>query len=100
MVLKQAPRAWYHELLQFLVALGFSNSYTDTSLFVLNTDGTLIYLFVYVDGIIIKGNNDRATQEVINLLIKCFSLKDLGPLPSFWVFKLLHTHMVCFAVLH
>lgn len=42
--LKQAPCAWYHELRQFLVTSSFTNSYDDTSLFVLNTSGNLIYL--------------------------------------------------------
>ena len=55
--LKQAPRAWYHELRQFLLASGFKNSYADTSLFVLNTGGTLIYLLIYVDDIILTGNS-------------------------------------------
>lgn len=30
--LKQVPRAWYHELRQFLPSFSFQNSYVDTSL--------------------------------------------------------------------
>ena len=33
--LKQAPWAWYHELRQFLLDFGFTNSLVDTSVFVL-----------------------------------------------------------------
>ena len=53
---KQAPRAWYHELRQFLMAARFQNSYADNSLFVLNTGTTSLYLLVYVDDIILTGN--------------------------------------------
>lgn len=66
--LKQAPRAWYHELRQFLVTSGFSNSHAYTSSFVLNTGGTIIYLLIYVDDIIITRNNDCAVQNFIDLL--------------------------------
>lgn len=51
--LKQALRAWYHELRTFLIQFGFKNSHADTSLFILNVAGHLIYLVVYVDDLII-----------------------------------------------
>lgn len=81
--LKQAPRAWYHELKQFLVSSGFTNSHADTSLFVFNTSGDLIYLLVYVDDIIITGSNATAVQRFIDLLGNRFSIKDLGDLTYF-----------------
>ena len=58
--IKQAPRAWYHELGQFLISSSFRNSHANTSLFVLNIGGTMIYLLVYVDDIILIGNNPTA----------------------------------------
>ena len=72
--LKQAPPTWYHELRQFLVASGFTNSHADTSLFVFNTNGNLVYLLVYVDDIIITGSNATTVQRFIDLLGKRFSL--------------------------
>ena len=81
--LKQAPRAWYHELRQFLITSGFENSYADTSLFVLKTGGHLMYLFVYVDDIIITGDNDDMVRRFVHLLSQQFSLKDLGKLSYF-----------------
>ena len=32
--LKQAPRAWYHRFAQFITGIGFTNSKSDTSLFI------------------------------------------------------------------
>lgn len=46
---KQAPRVWYLELKTFLLSLGFKNSLADTSMFVLQLGGEVVYLLVYVD---------------------------------------------------
>ena len=90
---KQAPHAWYHELHQFLLSSGFHNSYTDTLLFVLNNSGTILYLLVYIDDIIITGCNVGVVQTFIKLLSQCFSLKDLGTLSYFLGVEVAsHTH--------
>ena len=66
--LKQVPRVWYHKLKQFLVVFGFVNSHVDTSLFILNTGDHLIFLFIYVDDLIIIGNDSSAVQWFVKLL--------------------------------
>ncbi|MFS7923079.1 putative RNA-directed DNA polymerase [Helianthus anomalus] len=81
--LKQAPRAWFTRLSNALFDLGFYGSKTDPSLFILNHNGTLIYVLVYVDDIIITGNNDQAVTSIIHQLSSMFALKDLGPLHYF-----------------
>ena len=81
--LKQAPRVWYHELRQFLMAAGFQNSHADNSLFVLNTGTTSLYLLVYVDDIILTGNQPALVDQFITQLAQQFSLKDLGSLTYF-----------------
>ncbi|KAD4179955.1 hypothetical protein E3N88_28546 [Mikania micrantha] len=45
--LKQAPRAWFTRLSIALQQLGFSGSRTDPSLFILNSNGTIVYVLVY-----------------------------------------------------
>ena len=82
--MKQAHRAWYHELHQFLVDSRFKNSHSDTSLFVLNIGPKLIYLLVYVDDIIINGNSEDLVSQVVDCLAQRFSLKDLGTLSYFF----------------
>ena len=59
--LKQVPHAWFHELRRSLITFSFTNSYSNTSLFVLNTDGIMVYFFVYVDDIIITSDNDMVS---------------------------------------
>ena len=55
--LKQAPRAWYIELQPFLMATSFVNSHSSTSLFVYNTNDLFLYLLIYVDDLILIGND-------------------------------------------
>jgi len=56
--LKQAPRAWYNALKDFLITYRFLNSRSVTSLFVYNQDDVVPYFLVYVDDLLLTGNND------------------------------------------
>ncbi|KAI5337565.1 hypothetical protein L3X38_016836 [Prunus dulcis] len=81
--LKQAPRAWFQCLSSSLLQLQFVGSKMDSSLFVFNDRTTIIYVLVYVDDIIITGNNSVAIGKVISALSSTFALKDLGILHYF-----------------
>jgi hypothetical protein len=59
--LKQAPRAWYSRLSAKLVHLGFVIFKADTSLFIYNKSGIIIYLLVYVDDIIVMSSSSVIT---------------------------------------
>src|SRR5579863_9839408 len=74
--LKQAPRAWYNELRQFLLHNGFVNLHSDTSLFIFNTDGCILFLLVYVDDIIVTMSNGNLVDKFITTLAQRFSIKD------------------------
>ena len=52
--LKQAPRARFE---WFAFHLGFVASMVDSSLFVYSSNHTIIYLLLYVDDIIVTGND-------------------------------------------
>ncbi|KAL6330019.1 hypothetical protein AAG906_039934 [Vitis piasezkii] len=67
-----------HHLRQFLLQFDFINSIADTSLFIFNNHGTILYLLVYVDDIIIMGIMLKRYETFIQQLSR-FSLKDLGP---------------------
>lgn len=81
--LKQAPRVWYEELGNFLIASGFKNSLSDAALFIMCSSGILLYVLVYVDGIVVTANDPKRVQQFIELLSNHFSLKDLGDLNYF-----------------
>uniref|UniRef100_A0A2N9G798 Reverse transcriptase Ty1/copia-type domain-containing protein n=1 Tax=Fagus sylvatica TaxID=28930 RepID=A0A2N9G798_FAGSY len=81
--LKQAPRAWFSRLSQRLLALGFHGSKSDTSLFIHNSGTDLIFFLIYVDDIIVTGNNKHSIARLIQALQADFALKDLGPLHFF-----------------
>jgi hypothetical protein len=81
--LKQAPRAWFHRLSGALTTLGFVGSKTDPSLFIYSAKGTLLYMLVYVDDIILTGNNPTAIDHVVRNLSTMFAVQDMGKLSYF-----------------
>ncbi|RZB76459.1 Retrovirus-related Pol polyprotein from transposon RE1 [Glycine soja] len=81
--LKQAPRAWFEKLSTTLISLGFKASKCDPSLFVSSSCGNITYALVYVDDIILTGNNSVLIQQLISHLNSIFSLKHLGKLDCF-----------------
>jgi Reverse transcriptase (RNA-dependent DNA polymerase) len=81
--LRQSPRAWYHKLKDTLLTLGFVPSASDPSLFLFRKGDDIVFLLVYVDDIILTGNNVILIQNIIRLLDQSFTIKDLGELHFF-----------------
>ena len=69
--LKQSPRAWYGKLSHFLINYGFKVSHSDNSLFTKHKGNDTIVVLVYVDDIIVTGNNQNKIDEVKRVLKKC-----------------------------
>ena len=77
--LKQAPRAWYEKLTEHLLKLDYKNfSLDDATLFVKKIGRSIVYLVVYVDDLLITGNNDDYIESIKRELKKCFDMTDLG----------------------
>jgi hypothetical protein len=81
--LKQASRQWYSKLSSALLSLGYSQSAADHSLFVKKDDSSFTALLVYVDDIVLAGNNSFEIKSVKSFLDKSFQIKDLGNLRFF-----------------
>jgi Reverse transcriptase (RNA-dependent DNA polymerase) len=81
--LKQSPRMWYHKLKQTLLAIGFITSSSNPSLFVFWHDSTVAFLLVYVDDIVLTGNNQTFLTSVVQLLDQQFTIKDFDNLYFF-----------------
>lgn len=81
--LKQAPRAWFHRLSKFLLSNGFLCSRADPSLFIYARNSCIMYLLVYVDDLILTGNNESILIAFTTRLHQEFAIKDLGDLSYF-----------------
>lgn len=81
--LKQAPRCWFAKLTTALTEFGFVQTRADYSLFVYLKNGTALRVLVYVDDLIISGNDPLFIQEFKDFLSTKFHMKDLGILKYF-----------------
>ena len=81
--LKQAPRVWFDSLRGTLLKWGFQNTKSDSSLFILTGTNHIIFLLIYVDDIIVTGNNHQFLETFIKQLNVAFSLKDLRNIQYF-----------------
>jgi transposase InsO family protein len=81
--LKQAPRAWFAKFSSTVSRLGFSISSYDSALFLRRTGKGTILLLLYVDDMIITGDDLSGIQELKAFLSQNFEMKDLGHLSYF-----------------
>ncbi|GKA60331.1 ribonuclease H-like domain-containing protein [Tanacetum coccineum] len=89
--LKQAPRQWNAKLTSTLVENGFSQSKSDYSLYTKSDKGVFLALLVYVDDIIITGNNISEIEKFKVFLKSIFMIKDLGKLKYFLGIEIIDT---------
>lgn len=81
--LRQSPRNWFAKLTCALRRYGFSRSHADHTLFTYRKGADVLSLLVYVDDILVAGNNAALCTSFKRYLNDCFQLKDLGPLKYF-----------------
>jgi hypothetical protein len=98
--LKQAPRAWYRALKNAILQLGFHNSKADSSLFIYSHGSNLCYFLVYVDDLVITGNNSTLVANINKQLGDMFSLKDMGSLHFFLGIEVIPTQAGLFLSQH
>ena len=81
--LKQAPRAWFTKFSSTIFCLGYTAGPYDSALFLCRTDKGTILLLLYVDDMIITGDDLSGIQELKDFLSQQFEMKDFGHLGYF-----------------
>ena len=81
--LKQAPRAWFEKFSIVISSLGFVSSSHDSALFIRCTDACRNIMSLYVDDIIITGDDINGILVLKTELARRFEMKDLGYLRYF-----------------
>jgi hypothetical protein len=81
--LKQSPRAWFGRFRQAVTQMDYKQSNADHTLFYKRNHDKLTILIVYVDDIIITGDNDNEIERLKLQLTREFEVKDLGQLRYF-----------------
>ena len=81
--LKQSPRAQFGRFLKAMLGFGYQQSYVDHTLFVKRNVNKVTELIVYVDDIVVTGNDEEEVTHLKMQLAKKFEIKELGPLRYF-----------------
>lgn len=81
--LKQAPRAWFERFSSVVTAAGFSASDHDPALFIHSSPCGRTLVLLYVDDMIITGDDSQFIAFVKARLCEQFLMSDLGPLRYF-----------------
>ena len=81
--LKQVPRAWHEHFVSVIRATGFSHSDHNPALFVHLSPHGRALLLLYVDDMLITGDNEDHISYVKQQLSAEFQMSDLGPLSYF-----------------
>ena len=76
--LPQSPENWFHTIDPVLVEIGFVPLKSDTCVYLYDHDGVWIYLTLYVDYLLLAGNNSEA-MSMVKKLQKRFKMTDMGP---------------------
>ncbi|CAN0905823.1 Retrovirus-related Pol polyprotein from transposon TNT 1-94, partial [Linum grandiflorum] len=78
--LKQAPRQWYRKFDSFMTRNGYKRTTADPCVYFRKfTGGNFIILLLYVDDMLIVGQDAAMIQSLKKDLSKSFDMKDLGP---------------------
>ena len=90
--LKQAFRQWYAKLSEVLLHMGYQHSESDYSLICKKDDQSIVFLAVYVDDILLTGNDEQEILSLKTFLNTTFRIKDLGYAHFFLGIEILQTN--------
>lgn len=81
--LKQAPRAWYSRIDEHLLSLGFTKSLSESTLYVKRVGSDIVIISLYVDDLLVTGNNAIQIEDFKKEMMKVFEMTDLGEMTYF-----------------
>ena len=77
--LKQVPQQWYKKFDSFMMSQEYKWTFADPSVYVRRFhDDKFIILLLYVDDMLIVGQDAHMIQKLKKKLLKMFDIKDLG----------------------
>ena len=81
--LKKSPRAWFGRFTKSMRSFGYHESNSDQTLFLKKQHGKITALIVYVDDMVVTGNDPDERKALQSYLSSEFEMKDLGHLKYF-----------------
>ncbi|MBM1019738.1 reverse transcriptase domain-containing protein, partial [Escherichia coli] len=81
--LRQAPRAWYERLSNFLISKKFQKGKVDTTLFIKHVKNDILIIQIYVDDIIFGSTNEVLCRNFSSLMQEEFEMSMMGELTFF-----------------
>jgi histone deacetylase 1/2 len=81
--LKQAGRAWQHALFDLLREEGYQQSLKEPCVWFRRIANTIVIIAVYVDDVLITGDNTAEINRISSTMGKRFKMKDLGEIRQF-----------------
>ena len=89
--LKQAPREWFDKFSTTICSLGFTSSPHENALFIRKSERGVVLLLLYVDDMIITGDDVDGISDLKASLHRTFEMKDLGSLSYFLGLEVIST---------
>ena len=74
----QASRSWNIRFDEMIKAFGFTQTYGEACVYKKVSGSSVAFLILYVDDILLMGNDIEFLESIKAYLNKCFSMKDLG----------------------
>jgi hypothetical protein len=81
--LKQASRAWYSIIDEHLQNLGFAKSFSKSTLYVKQNGAIILIISLYVDDLLVTGNNISLVEKFKQEMMEVFEMTDLGLMTFF-----------------
>lgn len=81
--LKQAPRGWYSRINEHLLSIGFVKSLSEATLSVKHKEKKILIVSLYVDDLLVTGDDTRLVEEFKQEMMQVFKMTDLGLMSYF-----------------